>query len=131
MSKEHWFKEAIIIGDHPHQGAKAVCIGSEKTGIGKEGLKFKRFDTNEEFFVFDESKIEWQTNSPKTIGIEIIEHKGRGYGKVQKIVQQEKQAYYDRCLKRIEIIRKAYKEKSPTYKAYNYTLKILKEELTK
>lgn len=50
--------KAEITGDHPHSGCIAECIGVEKTMIGL-GVKFKRTDSTEEFFVFDGKNVRW------------------------------------------------------------------------
>lgn len=41
---------------HPHHNAVGKVIGGESTGIGY-GFKIKRFDTQEEFFVFDPNHL--------------------------------------------------------------------------
>lgn len=52
-------RKAMIIGDHPHEGATATCQGAEKTPIGF-GLVFKNDNTDEEFFVFKPENITWK-----------------------------------------------------------------------
>lgn len=63
MNKEQFLikykgKTAEIIGVHPHTGCTAECIGSDKTLAGL-GVKFKRLDTSEEFYVFDGKNVRW------------------------------------------------------------------------
>lgn len=50
----------IIDSKHPHYNAIATCMGAEfVSGLGKYGMRFKRLDTNEEFFVFDGKQTRW------------------------------------------------------------------------
>lgn len=51
-------KEAKIIGNHPHAGVVAVCVGCDRTLAGW-GVVFKRIDTGETFFVFRPSEVKW------------------------------------------------------------------------
>lgn len=51
-------KIAFIVGDHPHAGAIATCLGYEETPVGL-GLKFNTNDTSEEYFVFKPNHIDW------------------------------------------------------------------------
>ena len=54
-------KKAIVVDKkHPHYGAIATCMGAEFVGaLEKHGMRFKRIDTNEEFFVFDGKQTKW------------------------------------------------------------------------
>lgn len=51
-------KTAMIVGNHPHKGATAVCQGLEHTNVGP-GLIFKNENTYEEFFVFKPENVIW------------------------------------------------------------------------
>lgn len=44
-------KEAVIINDHPHQGANAICLGFHTTKK-ERGWAFKNKNTHELFFCF-------------------------------------------------------------------------------
>lgn len=52
-------KVATIIGDHPHKGAKATCLGADTTPVGA-GLVFERKDTYERFFIFKPNNVAWE-----------------------------------------------------------------------
>jgi len=52
-------KEAFIIGDHPHEGATAICLGCEHTNVGW-GFVFKNINTEEEFFIFKPENLKWK-----------------------------------------------------------------------
>jgi len=51
-------KKAMIIGDHPHEGATSICLGADKTNCGW-GILFKNTNSEEEFYVFDGKNIKW------------------------------------------------------------------------
>ena len=51
-------KTALIVGDHPHAGEKAICLGVE-IAAGKWGLIFKSTNNEETFFVFHKINIMW------------------------------------------------------------------------
>ena len=51
-------RRASIIGNHPHSGATATCMGLEVTNAGL-GLVFKNDKTYEEFFVFKPKNVMW------------------------------------------------------------------------
>jgi hypothetical protein len=51
-------KKAVIIGDHPHADAVAICQRAEYTNIGW-GMVFKRTDDDTEFFVFNKKNAKW------------------------------------------------------------------------
>jgi hypothetical protein len=52
-------KTAFVIGDHPHRGAFAICLGADTTHAGP-GLVFENINTKERFFVFKPNHIEWR-----------------------------------------------------------------------
>lgn len=52
-------KEAMIIGNHPHEGASAICLGCDTTNAGP-GLMFENKNTEERFFVFNPNNVAWK-----------------------------------------------------------------------
>lgn len=52
--------EATIINpDHPHFESNVICLGADHTIVGY-AMKFKRIDTDEEFYVFHGRQIKWK-----------------------------------------------------------------------
>lgn len=51
-------KKAVIINEHPHADAVAICQRAELTYAGW-GLVFKRVDDDTEFFVFHPENVKW------------------------------------------------------------------------
>lgn len=51
-------RKARVLSPHPHEDATAICIGADYTTVGW-GLVFKREDTEETFFVFYPTEIQW------------------------------------------------------------------------
>ena len=58
IKTKHDGKKVLVIGNHPHKDCTAICLGAEwVSGLGKHGMKFKRTDTGEEFFIFDRRDV--------------------------------------------------------------------------
>ena len=51
-------KKAVIIGNHPHKDAVAICHGADLLPTGW-GVKFKRIDDDTEFYVFNGKEVKW------------------------------------------------------------------------
>ena len=56
---EHfWYKAYITYKKHPHFWATCVCLWADKTQVWW-AMKFRNMNTDEEFYVFDWSMIQW------------------------------------------------------------------------